>query len=341
MCSAQSMQEETKKKISKALKGHEPWNKGKTASEETKKKLSEAHKGLIPWNKGKKTGVTPWNKGKFGYSTKWKGRHHSEETKKKMREASKAKPVSEETRKKMSEARKGKPLSEETKRKISKSNKGKHHTGEPLSEETKKKISETLKGNIPWNKGIKTGKPSWNKGKHHSSETRKRLSESHIGLTAWNKGKLCPQFAENSRRYILKAYESGKFPKQTNTLPEHMIKQEFIERGFKEGKDFIQQYKFNDRFVLDFYFLKEKLIVECDGDYWHVNPIKYAGKKLTYQQERNLKNDKAKDAYFKKIEDAGACKFIRFWEFDIKKDVKACVDEILKKLKETGYKVKT
>lgn len=37
--------EETRKKISEARKGKEPWNKGKHHSEETKKKISEAKKG--------------------------------------------------------------------------------------------------------------------------------------------------------------------------------------------------------------------------------------------------------------------------------------------------------
>ena len=34
-------------------KGHKPWNKEKSHSEETKRKISEAMKGQIPWNKGK------------------------------------------------------------------------------------------------------------------------------------------------------------------------------------------------------------------------------------------------------------------------------------------------
>lgn len=39
------MPEETKLKLSKALKGHTSWNKGKPISEETKRKISEAHIG--------------------------------------------------------------------------------------------------------------------------------------------------------------------------------------------------------------------------------------------------------------------------------------------------------
>ena len=80
--------DETSKKISEALMGNIPWNKGiklgpqskefverrtkqsgiarrgKTLSEDHKKSLSVAHLGQIPWNKGKKNSQVPWNKGK-------------------------------------------------------------------------------------------------------------------------------------------------------------------------------------------------------------------------------------------------------------------------------------
>jgi len=58
--------EETRRKISKTLKGRIPWNKGKTGiySEETIRNISETQKGRIPWNKNKKDSQIAWNKGK-------------------------------------------------------------------------------------------------------------------------------------------------------------------------------------------------------------------------------------------------------------------------------------
>ncbi len=131
--------EETKKKLSEALKGRRvsiksefkkenkfgfkkgntfgKINKGKKMSEETKKKLSEANKGKKLSEETKKK-IIEFHKGN-------KGKKHSEETKKKISEANKGKKHSEETKKKMIEAHKGKKQSEETKKKIGKAHKGK------------------------------------------------------------------------------------------------------------------------------------------------------------------------------------------------------------------------
>ena len=76
--------EESKRKVSKALKG-------KKHSEETKRKMSESHSGM----------------------------KHSEESKKKMSEAKKGMKHSEETKRKMSEVRKGRKISEEHRVKLS------------------------------------------------------------------------------------------------------------------------------------------------------------------------------------------------------------------------------
>ena len=86
--------EETKRKISEALKG-------KHRSEETKRKCSEANKGQAPWSKGK---------------------HLSEETKRKISESRRGQHLSEEHKRKIAEANKGKkwgPRSEEARRKMS------------------------------------------------------------------------------------------------------------------------------------------------------------------------------------------------------------------------------
>ena len=132
--------EETRKKLSKSLKGIPSWNKGKHCSEETKRKLSEINKG----------------------------KHPSAETLRKMSEASKGRICSEETRRRMSKAFKGRnkgiPLSAETRHKISISNIGKR-LGYRASEETRQKLSKSHKG-----------KPNGCLGTHRSEESKLKMS---------------------------------------------------------------------------------------------------------------------------------------------------------------------
>jgi len=58
------------------------------------------------------------------------------------------------------------------------------------------------------------------------------------------------------------------------------------------------------------------LLIEADGDYWHVNPIKYNESNiLTETQQKNVENDKFKN----KLAKDKLYNLIRFWESDIKK----------------------
>ena len=128
-----------------------------------------------------------------------------------------------ETRRKLSEAHKGRkfgPLSEETKRKISEAQKGKKHSKERIQ-----KNSESHKGQIPWNKGKKTGSngshwynngevsvkakkcpEGFVKGRKLSGETKKKLSEAR-------KGK---HFSEEHRRKLSETLKGKPKDRQVN-----------------------------------------------------------------------------------------------------------------------------
>ena len=94
------LSEETKKKISEALKGEKNPNYGKTFSAETRKKLREARKGKH-----------------LGKDNSFYGKHHTEETRKKLSEVRKGKHLGKEN------SFYGKTHSEETKKKIGEINK--------------------------------------------------------------------------------------------------------------------------------------------------------------------------------------------------------------------------
>src|SRR3989344_1582061 len=301
-----------------------------------RKRHSEIHKGQIAWNKGISPSKETIEKQKETYQRtllanpeireKMRlakiGKKRSEESMRKFKLAMKGHKVSEETRKKISESQRGKIIPEEIKRKSQEA------TLKAMnSPEMKKRLSEMKK------EQFKQGKAkSWNKGRKgvYSKELLEKWSKSHKERMA------NPEIRKILRKNILKMYESGTFPKQTNTLPERMIKEEIIKRGYKEETDFIHQYKFMDKFMCDFCFPKNKVVVEIDGDFWHANPKKYPeGSKMHKHQIKGINRDKSKNAYISKV-DNGTWTIVRLWESDIKKDVAGCVDkieEILKKKK--------
>lgn len=91
------------------------------------------------------------------------------------------------------------------------------------------------------------------------------------------------------------------------------------ELGFKEDKDFVVQYsiegKKGNRYILDFAFPKEKLDIECDGEYWH---------------NKNLNRDKERDEFLK---DKG-WHILRFRDKEIKKNLSEVLEAINLKIKE-------
>jgi hypothetical protein len=89
-------------------------------TEETRNKLSEAMKGRIPWNKGKPCSY------KSKISEAMKGKHLTEATRKKLSELHKGKKHSPEVKKKISIGNKNKKVSLESRIKISEAMKGKN-----------------------------------------------------------------------------------------------------------------------------------------------------------------------------------------------------------------------
>lgn len=119
------LSEETKKKISDALKGDRHPFYGKHRDEETCKKISESLKGKYT-----------------GEKSSFYGKHHTEESKRKLSESHKGRQVGEDN------PFYGKHHTEETRKKLSEANRGENHPmyGKHHSDEVKKKISESNKG---------------------------------------------------------------------------------------------------------------------------------------------------------------------------------------------------
>jgi DNA mismatch endonuclease (patch repair protein) len=205
--------------------------------------------------------------------------------------------------------------------------------GIPMREESRRKLSETQKANPP----------SFEKRKRMSDYQKKRMANPEVRkrLSEFNKKRMSnPENRERSRKTLLKLYDSGKFPRQENTKPERQIKEELIKREYKEGIDFIHQFKFMNKFMCDFCFPLQKVIVEVDGDFWHANPDKYSQDKLHKHQIKGIARDKSKNAYITKV-DNGSWTLLRFWESDINKNVIQCADRIEEVLNNKKYKSPT
>jgi len=310
-------------------KGQIPWNKDKIGvyklSKETKKRIKLSKLGIPHWTKYKK---------------------FSEESRNKMRESAKRAWLNPDLKKKQSEAHKGQ-ISPRKGVKLNPEQVKKHQAFMKEYWKTHKNPMLGEKGGIPWNKG-KSGYLSQDQLKRMSEkqkdlmsnlEFRKRNGEAVSKALSRPEAREKmieirnrPEVIANSRKQMIERIKKGKYSKISNTLPERMIKNELMERGYIEEKDFVHQYNLYETFVCDFCFPIQKVIIEVDGDFYHRNPIKYAGKKIYEKQRKSLLTDKRKEAYIKVI-DNGSWTLLRFWESDIKKDVVGCVDKIVKVLK--------
>jgi len=88
--------------------------------------------------------------------------------------------------------------------------------------------------------------------------------------------------------------------------PERMVKIELDCRGIEYHPHY--QITYN---VVDLAFPQQKIAIEIDGDYWHSTP-------------RQKDKDRIRDERLKKI----GWKILRIKEFEVRKDVKICVDKI-------------
>jgi|ETNmetMinimDraft_2_1059921.scaffolds.fasta_scaffold113678_2 very-short-patch-repair endonuclease len=122
-----------------------------------------------------------------------------------------------------------------------------------------------------------------------------------------------------SRKRMIQRLQNNEIP-FLNTKIEQAMAKELTKRGIP----FKQQFAVGDKFVCDFMIPEIKLIIECDGDYWHANPLIYKSFKIDKRQKESIRRDKYKDIYLKRK----GWKVLRFFETDINKSIKQCVDQI-------------
>lgn len=177
------------------------------------------------------------------------------------------------------------------------------HKGRILSEETKQKMRKPkLYSHPAWNKGltqkdervskyVNTRKRNGNY--NNSEETRKRMSESKKGLSPWNKGLTM----ENDNRVMELAKRRREFMASERSIDfkkrlsinlknrrkdmRYLNKNNSIEVKIQNflrdmNIEFFTHQKIRDiehSFKCDILIPSMKLVIECDGNYWHSYPI--------------------------------------------------------------------
>ncbi len=121
--------------------------------------------------------------------------------------------------------------------------------------------------------------------------------------------------------------------KSKNTKPEVLLRKELWSRNLR--------YRVNYKQLLgkpDIVFTKQKIAIFCDGDFWHghnwaIRGLNSLDEELVKYSEywrkkiiRNIERDKEVN---NKLSEMGWV-VIRFWESQIRKDVKECADIIEK-----------
>ena len=165
-------------------------------------------------------------------------------------------------------------------------------------------------GSIPWSKG----KTKFDDIRLYNSG----LKTSKIQKELWLKK------SELEKNVVIRRLNDAMIQTKKPTKIELKIESLLNELNINFNKNF----RLNN-FLVDFYLPNYNLVIECDGDYWHSNPLIYNGKELDKIQLKNIDRDRRKEEMLRSNE----IDFIRFWEYDIKNNFTEVKNKLLTILK--------
>jgi DNA mismatch endonuclease (patch repair protein) len=214
-------------------------------------------------------------------------------------------------------------------------------------DESRKKLSETIKSQIESGERdttylVEKMRQAWT-GSKHIEESKKKISKALMGENnpVWQEKiileclnckkifKALPNEVNKNRKFCsLRCALTYKFryPKSSNTSIELKMKEALEKRGIP----FEQQKEIRDgRFCVypDFYIElnHKKILVFCDGDFFHGNPEIFKDEKLPHWVIEQRKRDK-KITY--KLTHLGY-RVLRFYENEIENNADECINKII------------
>jgi very-short-patch-repair endonuclease len=113
--------------------------------------------------------------------------------------------------------------------------------------------------------------------------------------------------------------------KRLGTSIENTLYGEFASRGLTVQRHY--QLWDNNKLVrvADLAIPERKIIIECDGDFWHANPAKFPHENLKPIQLSNVRKDIEKDFLTKSF----GWKVYRFFETEINRNASDCVEKVV------------
>ena len=242
-------------------------------------------------------------------------------------------PRTTEWNKKISEALKGRKFSDETKRKISESASTRFDRGtltkESIDASRKKAVATSIKNGSYKRQGEKHSK--WmkqhnpNLGMKMSDEVKQRMSDSHKnfyknGGVSHRKG--IPHSKEVRAKiseYTSQMWKDGKFGFGNNGLFRSKLEISIFDAILKIFPKAVHSYPVSDQrtYVYDIYVPDLNLVIEINGDYWHLNPLLYD--ENFFDNSRNISSTNIWENDKKKIDTAARLGYRTavIWENDI------------------------
>ena len=182
-----------------------------------------------------------------------------------------------------------------------------------------------IEGMEAWNKGIKTDRekfPTMGHFDKHSEKSKKKNRDAHLGKPSWNKG--IPH-TKKHKENLSKAWDYNKHLGGIKNLRKLAKKNTSIELKIQKFLSLLHIEYFTHKYISEITHsyqcdilipkqkeINQKIIIECDGCYWH-------GCKICYNKfHKNLgKQEKNDNIRTKELIDKGF-KVLRLWEHEIK-----------------------